>query len=291
MIENNELTITLEEQEYFKNSVAHATGLYSIAIFSPSANIKETEIGSGTFVTIGGIKGLLTNDHVARIFIDKNLSYIRLLHSTPDPKFLRFEWIIKLPALKPGNGVDLAFLILHPSAYEIVESLGKQFWSLDQSAQEWKPLACDDIKGGIWAVNGVLDESKKMKDNHPAPPYKVFVYEEGPNIIIPNIIECRPCSYDIPPIKFTVNVDYITCYLQTKNKIPKSFEGISGGGLWKVIFKDKEIQKIILYGVATEYGPEAKAEFLQCRGPITLYQTFYPFCLGMLYADWLAKSK
>ncbi len=130
-----------------------------------------------------------------------------------------------------------------------------------------------------------------MKDNKPTPPYKALEFKAGINIIIPNVIEVSTCDYELGHMKFTANVDYITCYIQTKNKTPKSFEGLSGGGLWKVIFKDKEIQKIILYGVGTECGPKGKAEFLKCRGPITLYQTFYPFCLGMLCAHWLANSK
>lgn len=111
MNEKNESTMTLEEQDYYKNSVAQATGIYSTALFSPSSIIKDTELGSGTFVIIGGVKGLLTNDHVAKIFIDKNLSYVHILYSAPDSKILQFENIIRIPALAPGVGVDLAFLL------------------------------------------------------------------------------------------------------------------------------------------------------------------------------------
>ncbi len=289
MNEKNESTMTLEEQDYYKNSVAQATGIYSTALFSPSSIIKDTELGSGTFVIIGGVKGLLTNDHVAKIFIDKNLSYVHILYSAPDSKILQFENIIRIPALAPGVGVDLAFFALRPSAYEVIESLGKRFWDMDQSAQEHKPFTVDDSKAGIWVINGVVAEGKKRQYGVSTPPYNIIVvYKGGSNIVIPSTIEYGTCSYEAP-INLMVTLDYITCPIQTKNKVPKSFCGLSGGALWKVIFKDKQIQNIILYGVATEYGPKEKAQFFKCRGPVTLFQVFYPFCLGILCG--IANSK
>lgn len=287
----NECEITITEQKKLLDAIEAATMVYTAPLISLTEDAKKPELGSGTFATIANIKGILTAAHVAKIFIDKKQSYVRMLNTTGVPSLLRVEWFIQLPPLQPGQGIDLAFIILHPSAYEVIESLGKKFWNIDLSARNFRPIDVKEVRGSIWTINGVKYEGKKMIDNKPAPPHKAIAFETGINIIIPNVVDVSSCEYDLGHMKFTVPVDYITCYLQTKAKIPKSFYGVSGGPLWEVTMDGNSVKNIALHGVGTEYGPENKAEFLKCRGPISLYQSFYPFCLGMLYADLLSRLK
>ncbi len=129
-----ESEITLIEQAYLIKEVQNATFIYTATLISPTSEMENAELGSGTFAYNSGIKGILTNDHVAKIFINKKLSHVRLLNNiSATPSIVKFELIIKLPALGLGHGIDLAFIILHSSIYETITGLGKQFWNLDLS--------------------------------------------------------------------------------------------------------------------------------------------------------------
>ncbi|MFH1644483.1 MAG: hypothetical protein ABIA74_04900 [bacterium] len=66
---------------------------------------------------------------------------------------------------------------------------------------------------------------------------------------------------------------------------------MSGGALWQVILKENtSIKNINLCGVATEQIPgNGKIEKLICRGPVALYESFYPFALSKLNQEKQSK--
>lgn len=289
------MTISEQDKKKFINKAIAATNIYSTPLVHNHSDIKQREIGSGTFAIIGNTKGVLTNAHVAKIF--EEFSYF----SVPDPNqtatIYRMPYVlsINLPALKQFPDVDMSFLVLDPRAYDIVIQIGKQFWNLDQSVKEVNNTFSTNTSFSMFLIHGNVAEGARLIYDPTTLSQKTQLYPNaGPYIVAPDLnnIESGTCTYE--GLRNGIfKVDKIVCPINTKDKMPNNFSGMSGGALWQIIFDtDDNVQRVILTGIATAFGRhEKKAEWLECRGPITLYQSFYLFCLGAIYADSLYNRK
>lgn len=75
------------------------------------------------------------------------------------------------------------------------------------------------------------------------------------------------------------NHDYIE--LSSKRYIPKSFGGVSGGGVWQVIMQDQpeggvKILEIMLSGLAFyESARKNDKRIIRCHGKKSIYERIY----------------
>ncbi len=284
-LQNQDLNHLIEkfgktEAEEINKQVTKAsqrTGIYSTAIIRLKPHDWKHDIGSGTFVIIAGEKGILTNWHVAELFIEANASHIVVPCSETESKKLAFKSIIKLPPYKGSSYPDFAFIVLKDSdSVEwdgIMSSLRKQFFNMDEAKiRSDRERSLYQEQGVLWLIHGSVAEGRKQINNRTAVYYK----KAGPYIAVPDLDHIEKVKYDYPQLG-TIEVDLIDCAIsvEDRNRLPKFFGGMSGAALWNVIFNsDKEIENIELVGVATIQNTES--DKLICQGPIALYETFYP---------------
>lgn len=271
-----------------------ATRLYSVALLYPDdINPMETIIGSGTLAIISGKIGVLTSEHVSKIFREKQSQYIYVPYIDTNLKALKISMIISLPAKSDTADVDIAFIILDDSAHKTVEQLGKEFRDCDQEAREWKEII--DATGHLWVVHGNVDENKEILNDDLISERIILNYcNAGAYIVVPdhNKTGHEKVHYRVFGLN-NLRVDNIICSIKTIEITPRSFEGMSGGGLWRVSFDTNDkVKKVTLAGiVAAQKGYRSsrigdcrrkKAKKIICHGPIALYESFYPFCFEIL---------
>ncbi len=276
---------SIEQQDLIKKTVIDATREYCTPLISLTDDFKNPDIGSGTYTILGSKKGILTNAHVAEIFQRKRLNYVRVPRPDTLLELLTFSEIISLPVLpEQPSDIDMSFIVLTDEATDIILQMGKKFWNLDQAALEHYDHYVTNV---IWLIHGAVAYKNKLIDGTTR--RKVVDYQyAGPYIVSPDMDHIRheTCYYGTKRF----SVDSIVCPINTKEKMPKSFNGMSGAALWKVTLNGVDmVEKLFLVGIATKPEPATNVERLICRGPIALYQGFYPFCLGMLYAEKLAN--
>ena len=199
--------ITQEQQKKFMDNASNATFFYTIPVFYPE-NPFDPEIGSGTLAIIGGMKGVITNDHVADFFKLKH-TYIYTMHPNTTRLDLRFKSIIALPHKEGGDDVDLAFIVLDINACNALISIGKQFWDLDKSFSEYSPSILD-ATSSVWLIHGNVDEGKKTINDPNVEGREILFYEmAGAYFAAPNLnnIERTVCNYGA--LKF--DIDLINC--------------------------------------------------------------------------------
>ena len=79
----------------------------------------------------------------------------------------------------------------------------------------------------------------------------------------------------------------ITCFVDRETNsdpLPKSFNGMSGGAIWRITVGADEKIKFNIAGVATEegWGKNFTIDKIIFYGTDALYKSFYPFCLAHL---------
>jgi hypothetical protein len=233
-------------------------------------------VGSGTFITIGDVAGILTAEHVIDLL--ENFSFNGPTKSLGLPilpyehKFVIEYKLIKLHRIAKGKidseGPDLAFIRIPQTILGRIKSY-KSFFDIQQlrtNMLSFPPKP--DL--GIWAICGAPDiETKNEKPTKCFSEIKGFrsycffgnisrIYEKG--------------NYDYLEIK--VNYD-------SDNEIPKSFGGISGGGVWQIpLIKmgnlEMKPQDYILSGV-TFYQTKRSGKFrsIRCHAQKSIYKVVY----------------
>jgi hypothetical protein len=270
---------------------------YCTSLLNPnSLKTKDTELGSGIFVTLNGRRGILTNSHVAEMFF-LNKIFIPQSGLSTDLLSLSISEIIDLPALSRKNDnnevdVDLAFIVIDEEDSNQVIEIHKKFWDLDCSANRWseKDLRYEN---SIFLIVGAIDEGKVHKKDPESGEESLFYKNAGYFIVVPDFEEIKNdvCFYN--DLDISVKIDNIVCPIKTQSIVPSKLYGLSGAPLWKVTLNAScdEVESFILIGIATQYGPESKAEKIVCRGPKTLFEGFYPYCLAKIRDSHLSYAK
>jgi hypothetical protein len=208
-----------------------------------NGNEKMDLIGSGTFIKINTVQGILTANHVIDLLSDKSDKVGLILVEGRHRYVIQRYHIDLLHIAIPTNeedGPDLAFIKIPPEiAREISHYKGFINLSADRDEILSKPPLLNE---GIWFVSGTPNEFTM----------------EGPKIERPSKIFrpfCWTCEANRTYKKG--DYDYIEAdvHYDRGENLPISFGGISGGGLWQVIVqkkgKDELIPlKFILSGVA-----------------------------------------
>lgn len=254
------------------NIAAKATEAYCTHImYVPQNQYRaktETEVGSGTLVTMGGYKGILTASHVAEMLRCKP-RYIFL----PNGKLIIVNFmVVQFPWRdKKDFCPDMAFMILDAPSINRVEQLGKKFFNLDESIM--RSDIGSENNFSVFLMHGNVATGLKEK-RRPGENVVLDFLNFAPYIVVPSGVEEGIYDYGC----FKIICDIISCPEKTKNTMPKDYKGASGAALWKVTLSPDGAQvcQITLRGVFVSFCQADR--ILQYNGPKTL-SAFYDFVL------------
>jgi hypothetical protein len=236
-------------------------------------------IGSGTFIQFGSVFGILTADHV----LDAILSYDRVgLVCLPvrsmQPQRLTMEKS-EIDYIRLGqqpytiDGPDLAFIWLPPQLHTTLQA-SVSFVNGDSQRADFRAgvrfseQRADFVTGGVaeWTAPAEIEGGRHL-----------VIFKALANA--GQIIEDREANgLDVMRFQPIPAPDFV---------LPKSYEGMSGGGLWSLFVEkgDDEYFRIIhrkLVGVAYWEDPRESGLHIICQGPRSVYGKLYE----MLVARW-----
>jgi len=252
---------------------------YSTAIF-----LEKEFIGSGTFISWGNKFGILTAEHVtnnpdsSRLTCKFNANSQQTLQLiiASYPHALGFEMrylqnvTLGHRASDEFGGPDVSVIVLPEcSQVSLIRSM-KSFWQLDGRQKEKLDEALDE--GNFVVVAGCLAERITQIDTR---------FGKIPSVSGIAAVPTKPSKY------FTEgNYDYVETSLglgrATGSNAVASYEGVSGGSLWRVkIGKFPSGNKIIarpfLVGVNFWQGDEVDGvRIIRSHGAKTIYETLLP---------------
>ncbi|MFH1674854.1 MAG: hypothetical protein ABIF87_15740 [Pseudomonadota bacterium] len=233
--------------------------------------------GSGTLVEIDGTLGILTAHHVIKELPSHGeigLILSEQIHRyTLQPGSVKKIKIASGP--KASEGPDLAFLIFQPTDLRQIKALGqikakKSFYNL--------LLRRDRIINnppendmGIWILCGFPDERTIREASDRG--FDTIMAFHG--LCDAGWVEKEYISESYDYLEFDVRYD--------KNGLqrPRSFKGVSGGGLWQVLLMRSsdgiiKPQEIILSGVAFYQSPVINNILsIKCHGRQSIYRILY----------------
>jgi hypothetical protein len=243
--------------------------LHSVAMAVSARSTTEPMCCSGTFVRINDMPGILTARHVWTK-IQRSSRLALLVGGRPyevDPSTLRALGPSDQATLPEVNASvpDVTFLRLPEPFYRAIESYNKVFYSIDIRRQDTQL----DLFGeqGFWILTGspqiLFDTEHRLVPS--------FFYDTS--------VERRTVCGDWDYLFVNLNLD--------KNPgIPRTYGGVSGGGIWRATFSRTEdetgftikepARDILLCGVAFYETAMASRQILG-HGPKSLYETLYTY--------------
>ena len=222
--------------------------------------------GSGTLVSIGNTRAILTAHHVVERLPRTGRLGI-LLGKTSEPESvdtagLNFLQIAQGP--HDYSGPDLGAIILAPS---IASAIGakKSFYDIESrsaSALSAPPAVSD----GLWAIQGFVDERTTITFDADG---------RGRTTAFFNY-----CGFGQPePVVQDGQYDYFDMLVsqQARAVAPRRWNGVSGGGLWQADLRRRgnglEHERPILAGVAFYQLPTDETSCgVRCHGFRSVYQ-------------------
>lgn len=213
--------------EDIRSSITDELILYTVGLF-----LDTQHIGSGTLIKCGDNLGILTAHHVVHCpdppldFSESssqmlNLAIMRSSNAIQIPA----RYIIEIEIGKPiseENGPDLTFLRL-PLGEELTALKAKMsFWDLDFHNDERLSSTLND--DGVWVKIGIpyewltVQQESEVQTNINSKMIGFFGFATS---------ECRYESGDFDFVDMVVHYG-------GRDQLPSTFEGLSGGGLWKV---------------------------------------------------------
>jgi hypothetical protein len=268
---------------------------FHIPLFFPdSIDTLKSHFGGGVCTSLSGLKGILTDHHVAEIFIKREHGYVYTTHpKTCELIPLKFKRIIFLPKSDntTGLGVDIAFIELAPEAD--ISGLDKQWWDLDASSQKYlgapdRYWAEENISFWSWGLNATPGEGAVLLEEPSSSKKEILYPKAGFHWVAVSPPALFPCSLS----RQSKLIDSFSLPISREGidgpSLPKSYAGTSGNGLWQIELADTDeglkIQEIQLAGLVTEESqqPPHPVKSLICRGHVSLYETFVPFCKAIL---------
>lgn len=205
--------------------------LFSITMLLDDGNDNPERPCSGTLVTIKEKKGILTARHVWEQI--QNYKTLLIMYG-PAPYLVSTRLLsADVPPTQNKNEristdiPDLALIKLPETAITYLEALSKAFYSIDKrQSKEYKEFIENGI--GYYAIFGAPEELIDYENRT----IQSFIY----NTFVRERFEDGEWDYQI------ISID-----LDENPELPKNFQGVSGGGIWKIYFHVNEEKSI--YGV------------------------------------------
>lgn len=274
-----------------KKVFKHTTALFS----TDDQSLFEQGSGSGTLATYKGLKGILTAAHVAAHF--QHLSYLVLPYSLRDGS--KDTWLIKkvpyLDILHIDNldalleieekerawdkdFLDIAFITIADDVFDaLIAQSTKIPLPLDVYSQKYKGNKKDfsspaRINNWFWPIGGSPREESGRSQKDPS----VLEFKYGDVFFSGGIIEREMFALQKIREKYQgYDADLIKSPLgPTKDALPQSYGGMSGGGAFQVKLEEinghKNISDFMFAGVFVADD----GKYLVSRGPVSLYEVF-----------------
>lgn len=238
---------------------------HSVAMLLVPVGSADPVCCSGTLALINGVAGILTAQHVwSRI---EQASRVALVVGRQpyyiDSRVLRsFGPVGQDGVLDPGvTAPDLAFVRIPPPTCRDLEAYGKVFYSIDPRRDD--PKLDLFAETGFWILAGS--------------PQALYDPQSGatPSLLYDTTVEKRVEVGDFDYLFVNLN-------LPQNPEIPRTYKGVSGGGLWRVSFwlsPDRTAfavanpkRDILLSGVAFYQTGEEGRQIIG-HGPKSLYHT------------------
>ncbi len=235
---------------------------YSITLIGVRREGREAaHCGSGTLVRSGERCFILTAAHCAEAIISYQRIGIPLTN-----RETRFSIGILNPIFASRReseewGPDLAFLPIHPIDVDsLLNTANKKFYNLDRNR---KTMLAEgpQIESGVWSLVGAPD---------------LLSDRDYPGKVIP---KSMAYSVGVEPPSTRNDFDYIQIRvaLDGQNALP-TFQGVSGGGLWRSEVGrgengKSELVKVTLEGCAFyETSAQGEYRFIRCHGRRSIYE-------------------
>lgn len=241
-----------------------------------SAGSHPVLLGSGTLVQVGSCFAILTAEHVLQVLPTSGRLGLLLEPShkdfTVDIQGLNYLHIAR--GTNDRDGPDLGAIILSP---EIASAIGakKQYWNLS-SDRERLLTAPPDRHSGFWIANGFPDSEKA-----------VIREADGSGYVMRYLNFCGVGGPNEP--EYVGVHDYYNFPVTPPDLegIPRSFGGMSGGGLWQLEIRRPEngefsIVRKFFSGVVFYQIREANDVSLKCHGRCSVYTIAHDAILASL---------
>lgn len=237
-------------------------------------------VGSGTLVQINSIYGILTANHVLDVL--PSYGHIGLVLHMPSqihsPQ-IESSHLIKIPIAKcnlDADGPDLGMIIL-PQIHAGQISYYSSFYNLsfDRDSHVNNPI---NSKAGVWVLCGFPGD---------------YLTKESPTSSFSHVLGCcNLCGFGTVSREYSSNgFDYLEIDVNHENELPKSFCGVSGGGVWQVLLEQSQkgdlIDKSPLYSGVAFYQSEVvnNRRTIKCHGRKSIYKIAYEYILDHFKND------
>jgi hypothetical protein len=230
-------------------------------------------LGSGTLVNVGMTHAILTAHHVLEVLklLPRNDRLGILLSSTFrehtfDTQGLEYIEIAK--GTNESEGPDLGAVILAPNIASSIQAK-KVFYNLE-TRRDFLIKTPPHLSDGLWFINGFIDEKTTT------------IHRQNGFDLIKRFYNIS-CEGIPDPAVVVGNHDYFAFPVISADRsvTPKSFEGMSGGGLWQVLITRDEKGKLchkppLLSGVVFYQQCDSEGAFsVMCHGRLSVYQIVY----------------
>lgn len=256
--------LVLETESRLCWRIARELADYTIAFVS----LKDGQMrsaGTGTLVSFCNSHYILTATHVWEEALQKSDSIMIPLKEGTRQRFaISRDEIAPCNAARPAQwnewGPDITLLRISPERVGSFTAVGRPFYSLsikkerviDCGLETWFLMGAPAIRG-IFTAESAIPELQGMN-------------------VIP---QTGWFSSTVLPANVRAKFDFIDIVIDTTQPdVAANFQGVSGGGLWRVyVFKnaDGQIQSFkILYGVAFWQILGDSSLTVRCHGPLSI---------------------
>ena len=225
--------------------------------------------GSGTFVTSSGIYAILTAAHVVEELEKRKPFSLALYVQEGEHKHLIDSQVLRPRIVARGEndatGPDLGLIGLPDTAIGWIKA-SRTFYDLDSAATYIGRENSFDAERYVSALCGTPDLLKELL---PSERRYAGVRQYTQLCLFGSV----GSPYAVGDFNYCdAEIDY-----EKGRRLPESFGGVSGGGLWIVPLIEKrgvgiEAERPMLYGVAFyQTAKEGSLRSIKCHGPIGIY--------------------
>ena len=248
----------------------YSTGL--VKVDSKEHYEEANLIGSGTFIRVDKVYGILTAYHVAATI--RGCSQLGLVITLGEHRYnLETEHLHIIDIAKPSEaseGPDLSFIRLPDYSLGTLRAR-KSFYNLSFHREKvlQNPL---DYRFGLWMPLGFPEELTKIGES-----------VNGFSILKDFHMLGGATGIENAYVRGDYDYLEVSCHYRKDEELPMSFGGFSGGGLWQVPLLELEKdnikhQEIILSGVIF-YQTKVRnsRRNIKCHGRRSIYKKAYEF--------------
>jgi hypothetical protein len=247
-------------------------------------------MGSGTFTHYQEKLRILCAAHVIKPLVDLSEKIIRIPH--PVTTNLYDIPVASLKCLSKTDSKNITFIdhddpdfaFLELSSTFDLEFLGKKSWDLARERQLYFDRGnVHDYQGvsicQFFVIAGVPSQNQIKEYDEVKNHINIILRDAG--CYFCDIIDSDQKIFDVLIDGTNYSIDVIKIHISENcsQELPKSFRGLSGGGLWQVTLESDSfnILDIQLIGIQISEYPTPAPNSLCCRGPISLYESFLPY--------------